>query len=92
MTGTEEEPKSGMNSTHPVSESKTLAPSNSTHGSAGERAEPQERLSTWRRVYEILTWTPPNCRWDPAKPPQFSMSISKFHVPRIKIMMILIGL
>jgi hypothetical protein len=86
MTGIEEEPKGGMNSTHPASESKTPATLNSTHGSAPEDAEPQKRLSTWRKVYEILTWTPPNCRWDPAKPPQFSMSMSKniFPDPRAK--------
>jgi hypothetical protein len=77
MTGIEEEPKGGMNSTHPVRESKSPATSNSTHGSATEGAEAQKRLWTWWRVYEILTWTPPNCRWDPAKPPQFSMSMSK---------------
>ncbi|OAL49363.1 MFS general substrate transporter [Pyrenochaeta sp. DS3sAY3a] len=27
-------------------------------------------------MYEILTWTPPNCRWDPNRPPQFSMSMN----------------
>ncbi|KAH3938886.1 hypothetical protein HBI56_177810 [Parastagonospora nodorum] len=32
--------------------------------------------STWRKVYDVLTWTPPNCRWDPKKPPQFSMSMN----------------
>lgn len=32
--------------------------------------------SQWRRVYKILTWTPPNCRWDPNRPPQFSMSMN----------------
>ncbi|KAF2009758.1 MFS general substrate transporter, partial [Aaosphaeria arxii CBS 175.79] len=31
---------------------------------------------TWRRVYNILTWTPPRCRWDPSAPPQFSMSMN----------------
>ncbi|KAF2852421.1 MFS general substrate transporter [Plenodomus tracheiphilus IPT5] len=30
----------------------------------------------WRRIYTILTWTPPNCRWNPDKPPQFSMSMN----------------
>jgi predicted MFS family arabinose efflux permease len=28
------------------------------------------------RVYEVLSWTPPNCRWDPEKPPQFSMALN----------------
>lgn len=34
----------------------------------------QGNQSIWRRAYTVLTWTPPNCRWDPDKPPQFSMS------------------
>ncbi|KAF2007008.1 MFS general substrate transporter [Amniculicola lignicola CBS 123094] len=29
-----------------------------------------------RKLYDILTWTPPRCRWDPKKPPQFSMSMN----------------
>jgi hypothetical protein len=37
-----------------------------------------KEISLWRRIYIVLTWTPPNCRWDPKKPPQFSMSMSKF--------------
>jgi len=36
----------------------------------------KEEASIWTRAYKILTWTPPNCRWDPAKPPQFSMSMN----------------
>ncbi|KAL5373950.1 hypothetical protein PMIN06_008454 [Paraphaeosphaeria minitans] len=30
----------------------------------------------WRRVYDILMYTPPRCRWDPDKPPQFSMGMN----------------
>jgi hypothetical protein len=41
-----------------------------------QTAVSQKEISTWRRIYNVLTWTPPNCRWDPAKPPQFSMSMS----------------
>lgn len=28
------------------------------------------------RAWKIITWTPPNCRWDPNKPPQFSISLN----------------
>jgi hypothetical protein len=42
-----------------------------------QSAKSQKEISTWRKVYNVLNWTPPNCRWDPAKPPQFSMSMSK---------------
>jgi hypothetical protein len=36
----------------------------------------KEKDSIWRRIYTILTWTPQNCRWDPDKPPQFSMGMN----------------
>ncbi|KAL9094777.1 MAG: hypothetical protein Q9165_003048 [Trypethelium subeluteriae] len=29
-----------------------------------------------RRIWEVLTWTPPRCRWDPEKPPEFSMPLN----------------
>lgn len=32
--------------------------------------------STLRRVYNLLSWTPPRCRWDPKKPPQFSIGLN----------------
>ncbi|KAF1841907.1 MFS general substrate transporter [Cucurbitaria berberidis CBS 394.84] len=38
--------------------------------------EAQKESSLWRRIYRVLTWTPPNCRWDPDRPPQFSMSMN----------------
>ena len=34
------------------------------------------RETLWQRVYNVITWTPPRCRWDPEKPPQFSMSLN----------------
>ncbi|KAF2473406.1 MFS general substrate transporter [Lindgomyces ingoldianus] len=37
---------------------------------------PQTSISIWRKVYNILTWVPPRCRWDPDKPPQFSISMN----------------
>jgi hypothetical protein len=44
-------------------------------------AKSQKELSLWRKIYNVLNWTPPNCRWDPEKPPQFSMSMSKLSLP-----------
>lgn len=32
--------------------------------------------SKWDKVYNTLTYCPPRCRWDPNKPPQFSMSMN----------------
>lgn len=28
------------------------------------------------KVYWLLSWTPPNCRWDPENPPKFSMGLN----------------
>lgn len=47
-------------------------------GDAFENGKEQLRISPWRKAWEILNWTPPNCRWDPKKPPQFSMSSTLF--------------
>jgi hypothetical protein len=32
--------------------------------------------SAFKRAWDIVTWTPPNCRWDPEKPPQFSLGLN----------------
>jgi hypothetical protein len=47
-------------------------------------AKSQKEISKWRKVYNVLNWTPPNCRWDPEKPPQFSMSMSTYLSPPLK--------
>jgi hypothetical protein len=54
-------------------ERETTSP-NSTR--EGIEVKSQGELSIWRKVYNVLAWTPPNCRWDPEKPPQFSMSMN----------------
>lgn len=36
----------------------------------------QKELSRCDKVYNTLTYCPPRCRWDPNKPPQFSMSMN----------------
>ncbi|KAK4997288.1 hypothetical protein LTR66_003263 [Elasticomyces elasticus] len=30
----------------------------------------------WRQIYNVITWTPPRCRWDPEKPPKFSLPLN----------------
>jgi predicted MFS family arabinose efflux permease len=41
---------------------------------------PTSRVSGYKKVvlkaWEIINWTPPNCRWDPDKPPQFSIGLN----------------
>lgn len=29
-----------------------------------------------RRCWEIITWTPKRCRWDPDNPPKFNMALN----------------
>lgn len=29
-----------------------------------------------RRCWEVLTWTPKRCRWDPDDPPKFNMALN----------------
>ncbi|KAK4493985.1 hypothetical protein PRZ48_015171 [Zasmidium cellare] len=37
-------------------------------------SEEPEQPSIWHRLSTTLYWVPPNCRWNPASPPQFSMA------------------
>ena len=32
--------------------------------------------SIWKRTYDFISWTPPNCRWDADHPPKFSLAIN----------------
>jgi hypothetical protein len=32
--------------------------------------------SFFHNFCRVVNWTPPKCRWDPAKPPQFSMGLN----------------
>lgn len=48
-------------------------------GSEGQHVQQKETESnnTVRtRIYSIITYTPPRCRWDPEKPPEFSMALN----------------
>lgn len=41
-----------------------------------ESNSPKSEPSLARKVYNILSWTPPRCRWDPNQPPKFSLSLN----------------
>ena len=51
------------------SASSTSTPPTSHH-------EISNSIPLWRKIYNFLTWTPPRCRWDPEKPPEFSMPLN----------------
>ena len=38
--------------------------------------ETPKKRSIWRRAYDILAYTPPNMRWNPDKPPTFSLGLN----------------
>lgn len=63
-------PSTGMTTAKPPSSTPRSTRGDSTI--SDQRSKP----TLLRRIYTILTWTPPNCRWDPDKPPQFSMSMN----------------
>ncbi|KAG9618437.1 MFS general substrate transporter, partial [Aureobasidium melanogenum] len=47
-------------------------------GSEGPRIQEEDtkKSTIWRRIYNVITYTPPRCRWDPEKPPTFSMALN----------------
>ena len=48
-------------------------------GSDGQQIQEKEtkvNTSIWKRIYNTITYTPPRCRWDPEKPPVFSMPLN----------------
>lgn len=38
-----------------------------------EKTSPTARRTAWEKAAHFLTWTPRWCRWDPEKPPVFSV-------------------
>ncbi|KAL1303355.1 hypothetical protein AAFC00_006752 [Neodothiora populina] len=41
-----------------------------------EQGQEKQPILKWRKAYDTLTWTPPQCRYDPAQPPQFSVGLN----------------
>ena len=38
--------------------------------------KPTPQATTWQKFYNIASWTPPRCRYDPANPPKFSLALN----------------
>jgi predicted MFS family arabinose efflux permease len=47
----------------------------SLDNSPGISQQPR-KPSVLQKAWKIITWTPPNCRWDPENPPKFSMALN----------------
>lgn len=53
----------------------TIPPPSSKSPSQPNSSSPLQKLQQ-TRLYKFLSWTPPRCRFDPDKPPQFSMALN----------------
>ncbi|CBY00054.1 hypothetical protein LEMA_P076430.1 [Plenodomus lingam JN3] len=67
-------PHPGAASERTTSTVTATTPTSASTSSPTQQGQPS--LGTWQKIYTTLTWTPPNCRWDPSHPPQFSMSMN----------------
>lgn len=81
MTSVQNGPPSAEQSSTTTAEPRTTSSPQTTHPQTSAQPTPgltkhTEHNSIWRRIYATLTWTPPNCRWDPDRPPQFSMAMN----------------
>lgn len=38
--------------------------------------EPIAKRTYWKKVIEIISWTPPRCRWDPENPSRFGLPLN----------------
>lgn len=71
-----------MKSTTPTDAAKTTNDAamgyteESDHVSTNGRLNTSDERSALRKAYDIVFWTPPRCRWDPEKPPVFSMGMN----------------
>jgi hypothetical protein len=81
MSGTKEVISSPAPGSTALSPSASLAPASAEKQSidrenapSGPPSKPLSKI--WHRTWTIITWTPPQCRWDPENPPQFSMALN----------------
>jgi hypothetical protein len=70
----DQEPKIATSTSTPSSSKENASFRNGLEERGIEEQKEEGKQPLWKRVYTVLAWTPPNCRWDPDKPPQFSMS------------------
>lgn len=76
MTASEPKAESGQTIASPATNQTSTQASTPILADDGLVGGKQKELSKWNKVYNTLTYCPPRCRWDPAKPPQFSMSMN----------------
>jgi hypothetical protein len=62
--------------TEPIADTMTSLPDVEKETESIATTDAYSKPPSWRRIYTVLTWTPPNCRWDPNNPPKFSMAMN----------------
>ncbi|KAI9699888.1 MAG: hypothetical protein M1820_006950 [Bogoriella megaspora] len=60
----------------PVDQGQESQTPSSTASPPPEDHKSVTKHSLWKKAYEIVTWTPPRCRWNPEQPPVFSMPLN----------------
>lgn len=61
---------------HQTAEESPNTSSSSNSSVDDEQKSEATQPSIWRRIYDTIFWTPPNLRWNPDKPPTFSMGLN----------------
>jgi hypothetical protein len=51
-------------------------PTVAQHGGSTESTKGSRIPAPLWKMYRIISWTPPNCRWNPENPPKFSMALN----------------
>ncbi len=79
-------PVTNPRATHGDSGHNTLAASSNSIGEIEAKSPPalsnaakhetSRPPTTWQKIYDVLSYTPPWCRYDPKSPPKFSMSLN----------------
>jgi hypothetical protein len=52
---------------------KDISPGQELHAESTPITKIRTRLN---KLWTVITWTPPNCRWDPDNPPKFHMGLN----------------
>ncbi|KAK4949674.1 hypothetical protein LTR10_011515 [Elasticomyces elasticus] len=65
--------KSGQQQSWPPNPDQGTAVAQFDTGDDEKKTGNATRVSFWQKTVNFLTWTPPWCRWDPEKPPVFSV-------------------
>ncbi|KAK3679489.1 hypothetical protein LTR78_001050 [Recurvomyces mirabilis] len=73
--GTENDSKSADHE-KTANDDQNLSSDTSEAGEQTTKSDPNKTKPRWRRIYDIIYWTPERLRWNPDSPPKFSMGLN----------------